>query len=544
VLSSPPSSPPSSTPRTFTALLFLTVVGIFLGLQVQGGGFSSDLGGDPDEAAHAVTSLMVRDYLWQAPGRSPIAFASDYYEAFPKVALGHYPPGYYLTAAAALSLGCDSRSLIILQALLLGTLAVAGWIFARRWITQGDNVLALCPAILLLFHTEIIRVGCHVLADLQLAVLVFGALWAWHTYLRSPGWRPSLCFGLLAAAAILTKGSAVGLAGVPVLSLLLGRRVADLKKLHWWGSALPVLFLAGPWMVYSIRFTQEGFIAQSPLAYLVDALHYYGETLPRVYGWPLLLLLIVSLLRLLRDTLLHRSADPTRVILWAGWISMQILVMVIPTGFSPRYLIPGLLPGLLLILIEARHGLIATFARSASAPATTVGLRAAVLALTICTVFLTRNDRPKTVSGFSETVHRLLRESPDRAKQVWLVSSDPRGEGAVIAEAAFRTPDRTRGALVVHRGTKALVDTDWVGKTYQSRFSDSRSLLNILDQLQIDTVMVDLSMDPTLVAAHESALKADLESPNSGWKLSWRQTITRTFGPVHGDLWVFRRTPT
>jgi Dolichyl-phosphate-mannose-protein mannosyltransferase len=249
-------------------LLAASVIG-FLYLQMCHGGFTSDLGGDPDEAAHAVTALMVRDYLVGSLGTSPLAFASNYYEIFPKVALGHYPPGYYLPAAIALSLSCSPGVLIAMQAVWAATLAMLGWLFARRWITEGDGLLAIFPALILLLNNEVVRVGCHVLSDLQLAALVFAAFWAWHQYLRRPSWRAGLAFGFLAAAAILTKGSAMGLAGVPLLTVLLGRRWQDVKTFHWWASAIPVLFLAGPWMAYSVRFTQEGFVEYwvGPLRY-------------------------------------------------------------------------------------------------------------------------------------------------------------------------------------------------------------------------------------------------------------------------------------
>lgn len=535
-----PKTLPLSKSSLQAALVFLVAGVVFFSQQWRNGGFASDLGGDPDEAAHAVTALMVHDYLWQAPGQSPIGFASRFYEAFPKVALGHYPPGYYVAGAAALSIGCSPASLIILQTLLLAALATAGWCFARRWITGGDAALALFPPLLLMFHSELIRVGCHVLSDLLLVGLVFAALWAWHVYLRQPSWRGSVAFGFLAAAAILTKGSALGLAGVPVLTSALGGRWRDLKYIHWWASAIPVLFLAGPWMAYSVRFTQEGFVDQNPFAFFVQALQYYGETLPRIFGWPLLALLLVSLTRLISDAF-RKTADPTRLVLWSGWLSMQLLVMLVPTGFSPRYALPGLLPGILLALAELKFWLDHALPQRQAPLYRPAIFCASALILLLLTLFSLPSVKPKTVSGFSDAVHRLLKESEASPKGVWLVSSDPRGEGAVIAEAAFLAQNRVSGALTVHRGSKSLVETDWLGKDYQSKFTDSRSLLQILDDLRVDTILVDFSMAPSIVAVHELALKEALISPDSGWSLGWRQRIDR-IGGAHGDLWIFRRS--
>lgn len=531
--------PLSSKSFLKSTLLFVVLSALFFSLQWSNGGYASDLGGDPDEAAHAVTALMVHDYFGAGMGQSPLDFASRFYQAFPKVALGHYPPGYYLTGAAALSVKCRPDTLIALQALLLAALGIAGWLFAKRWITEGDAVLALFAPGLLVFHPELIRVGCHVLSDPQLIGLVFAALWAWHSYLTRPSWRSSFTFGLLAAAAILTKGSALGLAGVPLFTLVLGRRWQDLQRMHWYGSALPVLVIAGPWMVYSVRFTQEGFVDQSPAGFFIEALHYYSVTLPRIYGWPLLVLLVMALARLLFDAL-KKSTDPTRLVLWAGWLSMQLIVMVVPTGFSPRYALPGLLPGVLLALLELRFlGSHFRWGQHSTLASSRLTWGFALLLLSI-TIALNPGVRSKTVSGFGLAVQRLLKPSAAHPKNVWLISSDPRGEGAVIAEAAFLSPNRVSGALTVHRGSKSLVETDWLGKSYQSKFTDSASLLKLLDTLRIDTVLVDFSMNPSLVVAHEQALKEALTSLHSGWKLDWRQPIART-GATHGDLWIFKK---
>src|SRR5262249_9708393 len=62
--------------------------------------FDSEYGAHPDEAAHYVTGLMVSDYLWGGERESPTAFAQRFYDHYPKVALGNWPPGFYLMQAA------------------------------------------------------------------------------------------------------------------------------------------------------------------------------------------------------------------------------------------------------------------------------------------------------------------------------------------------------------------------------------------------------------------------------------------------------------
>jgi hypothetical protein len=54
---------------------------------------------------------------------APMRFANDYYASFPKVALGHYPPGYYMLAGTLLLATTSVKVFFVLQSLLLATLA-------------------------------------------------------------------------------------------------------------------------------------------------------------------------------------------------------------------------------------------------------------------------------------------------------------------------------------------------------------------------------------------------------------------------------------
>lgn len=82
---------------------FFAIILIFafvVAMQALGGAYGSDFANHPDEPAHFVTGLMVHDYLVDALGSPPKAFASAYYAHYPKVAFGHWPPAYYAIQAA------------------------------------------------------------------------------------------------------------------------------------------------------------------------------------------------------------------------------------------------------------------------------------------------------------------------------------------------------------------------------------------------------------------------------------------------------------
>ena len=531
-----------SRPLIGLGLLFLAIVAGFAVLQWSKGAYRSDLAGDPDEAAHAVTALMVRDYIAQGGG-SPLAFAQRYYERFPKVALGHYPPGYYIPGALVLLPWCSPSALIALQAVFAGVLAVMACAFVRSAL-RGSWMMGVAAAVLAAFQTEMFRTGCHVLADLFLSILVFAAVWCWVAFMRSAagkGLAMSLLFGLMAAMAILTKGSALGLAGVPMLAAILCGRLADLKTARWWASALPVVVLAAPWMLYSVRFTAEGFV-NTPLAqFFPRAVAYYARTIPQEYGWLVAALLVVSLGRLVLD-LVRGSPDAVRGVLWAGWISMQLLIMLVPTGLSPRYLLPGWPFAVILALIECEWWLARVLAARAGGGESTAG-RAGVLTAVVllASLMLIWRDRPKVVSGYGAAVARLIDARDASGAGRWLVSADPRGEGAVIAAAAFGLPRRCDGVLTIHRGSKEIVDSDWLGQKYETRFASADDLRNHLAKLGISRVVVDLSLPAKDIRPHVTSVAEALREPGSGWVLAFAQPIVRASREQSGDLLVFQR---
>src|SRR5688572_12835379 len=87
---------PSTLGTLSAALMFLALA---LALQIVRGSYHDEFNGSPDEPAHFVTGLMVRDYVANGLPGSPMAFARDYYLHYPKVAFGQWPPILYVVQA-------------------------------------------------------------------------------------------------------------------------------------------------------------------------------------------------------------------------------------------------------------------------------------------------------------------------------------------------------------------------------------------------------------------------------------------------------------
>ena len=80
--------------------LFLALMVLAIGAQWFGCAYAVDPSEHGDESAHIVTGLMVRDWIASGFPRPAMAFAENYYLKYPRMALGHGPPIFYVVQAA------------------------------------------------------------------------------------------------------------------------------------------------------------------------------------------------------------------------------------------------------------------------------------------------------------------------------------------------------------------------------------------------------------------------------------------------------------
>ena len=196
------------------AMLFFSLI---VALQWHSGAFRSGFGGHPDEAAHYVTGLMLREYLCTWPPTSPLKFAENYYLHYPKVAFGHWPPFFYMVQAIWTLLFSPSRvSILLLSALITTLLSLTIYL-----VTVGDfgPFPATTCGLLLIALPIIQRHSEMVMADTLLALMMLWATLSFSRFLDSEHWQDAACFGMFSALAILTKGDGLALVLVPPLGL-------------------------------------------------------------------------------------------------------------------------------------------------------------------------------------------------------------------------------------------------------------------------------------------------------------------------------------
>ena len=213
-----------ASPRSWRASL----LAIF---HIASGSPGAELGSHPDEAAHFVTGLMVRDYLTSGFHESPLKYADSYYMHYPKIGLGIWPPFFYIVQAAwTLASGASVAAVLRLNYVLALALALmTGW---RLWKEYGLPEAA--AGSLLLVSLPLVQMYSNmVMAEMLSALLMFGAAVCFARYMDAEQprgqWRAAIAFGLAAGLAIMTKGTGLALALVPVLAILLTGRYGCLN---------------------------------------------------------------------------------------------------------------------------------------------------------------------------------------------------------------------------------------------------------------------------------------------------------------------------
>lgn len=489
-----------------------------LGLQVQNGAWQSDFGGHADEAAHVVTGLMVRDYLagplWQ--GTPPMTFAREYYEHFPKVALGHYPPGFYALEGLWLLPSRSRTAILLLPVFLAAALAWVTWHVARQLL---DPLAAFTVPLTLLGLGLVQTYTAIVMSDLLLALLCLLATLAWGRFVATGTARWSLAFGLLATAAILTKGSGLLLALVPPLHLLLARRLDLLKNWRLWLAPVPVLLFAAPWMLATAKITEEGMSHQPWLAYLTDAIPYYLRALPATFGWALTLAGLLALLLPIGFAVRHgfvqrysearpftpteeqEQTTPLLALLTSLALATLLFYCFVPSGLDPRYLLP-LAPAALILAFTAWRDL--TRAWLHRAPYTPVLSTIVFLLLPALTLAETARVPPKMFTGASEAIDAIVEHAAhDRDPRLRiLLASDASGEGAFIAAGLLAAPND----LHFLRGSKVLATSDWLGRGYELTHSTTESLAAYLNTAGIDYILLDRGLPSQNIPSHLNQL--------------------------------------
>lgn len=212
------------------------------GLQIAGNAYRADLSGF-DETAHYVTGLMLRSYALSGNWFEPVKYAQTYYASYPRVALGHWPPVFYLIEALWTILFSPARTSVML---LMACLSAAGATALYWWFRREiGTIAAFTAAALVVTFPTVQEATASVMLELPLLLGSLLALLFYTRYLETERLRYSLLFGAAATAAILTKANGFALALVP-LAVLFAGKLYLVRRLSFWAPVAPILCFVCP----------------------------------------------------------------------------------------------------------------------------------------------------------------------------------------------------------------------------------------------------------------------------------------------------------
>jgi hypothetical protein len=465
-------------------LSFLAVAAISILLQFDTQAWWRDFTTSPDEPVHYMNALLVRDYLAAMAPEPPMRFAERYYLHYPLLAIGHWPPGYaFLQGLWMLFFGVARIPALACMALLT---ALLGWVVWREVSTTTGELLGAAAAVLLLTRPVVAVHASSLMADIPLALSCLAAALVFARFLETGQRNHALWYAAFAIAAIMMKGSALGLAFHPPLAILFSRRWERFRSRWLYLAAVLVALVCVPWYA---AFREYAWLERVPLKSKplgIIALHTLQVMAANTlcdWGIGFVLLALLGAAFLLRTC---SSASLTACV-----AALILFVGVISPHREPRHLIPV-------------YAALACLAVQAAAKITRgkTGLALALLAVACLAGWLRFTGSPKRDLGVRPFAAAL-------AGKTVLVSSERMGvAGAFIAESAMLDP--ARPSRTIMRADKLLAKTSHTIKTYTPPKETPAELLALLERIGVEFLVFDRPVG--VVRPHHQLLERTIAS--------------------------------
>jgi hypothetical protein len=453
---------------------------------------------------------MVHDYVRRGFPVAPVEFAEVFYAHYPKVAIGHWPPMFYvLQAGWMLVFGDSMHSDLVFMAFLSALFAATLYAVVRREF-RSERV-AIVSALLLLCIPLVQWCGGNILADIPVALFSFWALLCWANYLDNGRVRFAVAFSSFATLAILTKGNGYAVLLVPPITILLARRFELLKNVRLWLAAAPIA-LSIPWMFFTWKLVGPAMQYELSVAFFEKAFLSYTSYFATAAG-----VLIFVLAWVGAATLIPELRTRTIGGLWLSLLAFSMAEILfhcmVPAAIEPRYLI-GLIPCMVLFMLR---GFVEVISRSSFIPVSFTR-RAEVLGALLAVVFALNVFAlpPKRPTGFAEAA-AFVTSHREFAGDVILISSEGDGEGPFIARMAEL--DHARLNHIVLRASHALADSDWNGQSYRLLLHSPAEVFDYLRRLPVGVVVIDRT-NFNLPNPHQPLLEQAIAAHPEQWKLA------------------------
>jgi hypothetical protein len=471
------------------------------------GAYTSGLSG-ADEPAHFLNSYFISTYLRGHTGANPLAFATDFYIHYPKISIGHWPPGYYGLVGLLFMVvppTIQSALLINLVVSALPSAAVAVMI-ARLWNRRaaflGAGLYALTPLAL--------EGQVYFMLDQILAACCIGATMVWIAYAARPAWRSALVFAGLCSFAVLVKGNGWLLVFVPLYHIILTGKWRLLTLPHVYGAALAAALVVIPWYWLTSHIAADGFNYQAGLDYAALALSASAGHLVSNVGWVGMLLAALAMVAEYRKRLQH----PARWSVVSGCLSLILATLtlqsLVPVDIVSRYMAPALPAVLVLAMLGLRHvcDAMSNYASAAAGVAAAIALTGFITAPGVSHL-ATRPTKPDY--QIAKVMPLLATHLPH---DVVMIDGVSNAEGAFIAEMALQDPALRHYAL---RTSNLFAKTNFMGSRYGLKFPDPESVLAETRRLGVHNIVI-VRTGPNPAFPHSQQLLDALKLPASPFR--------------------------
>ncbi len=444
-LARPAQPRPARRRGAAAAIAFLVYLSLAVVLQLAGGCYRAEFDGYPDESAHYITGLMVHDYYLSGSLLHPLTYAENYYLHYPKVAFGHWPPGFYILQSVWMLLFSPARaSMLLLMAAI--TAAAAAVMFAAGRKEWGAGWAAGAGAVFVCAPVVQANTGM-VMAESLLALCGLLAAVSFGRFVETGAVRDAVWFGAWSAVTILVKGNGWAVL-LPPLALALSGRWRLLFGWPLWAGAV-VAALVVPWQVATMHMVQEGWVSPWGTAYTRMALPELARLTEVNLGWGLTALAVAGLgFEFVRPWWKGRRPSGLSSALASLALAVWLFHAIVPASVEDRRIVLGLSAVILLAAAGASQlgrlwkGRLVWAVAAAAAGS---------FALEAFTVPVKPHDH------FAEAAAAALAACPSPDDRLFVAGSGS-GEGAFIAEVAMR--EKRPGHFVL-RASKMFADTDW-----------------------------------------------------------------------------------
>lgn len=307
-----------------------------------------------DASRHAMNGVFLSDMLSQGGWLHPVEFAKAYYEKYPAINIGFYPPFFYISSVPMLLLfgvsHAVSQSVVALYTLASGILVF----FICRGVM--DRISALATALCILAFAPIALWARQVQLDVPAVAMYLLTAWTLIRYLETGRQNWMFAAGILLGLSMLTRVQGVFLGPVFLFVVFLQRppgRPVLAKRIAATAIA-GVVALPAVLMVQYFSSVNQALATRMPGMpglWTLDNWTWYAQQLPEQVGWPVTCLMAAGLLAALVVAVQGRATAGLTVI-GAAWACAWIFFSVV-SNKEPRFN----LPGIVFLFLLAAYGL-------------------------------------------------------------------------------------------------------------------------------------------------------------------------------------------